>query len=189
MLFCSLTPVPSFFIIQQVIRVRIAMPFPFHDRECIQHAIAIDSIDQDDSCIVITVKNLNEGKHVTGLEIPPPDKHVRRVDFDAGIIIRPCPADHPALQKSKNKYDGERLLLIQVTQRMDAHVGGVPMSMVNFFTRTVLGRMWGSLLQVAEDVRDGKRPAHRDKIVEHRELYDWVEARVQVMLEKIHHHE
>ena len=38
------------------------------------------------------------------LDIPPPEKRVRRVDFDAGIVIRPCPADHPALKKSKNKY-------------------------------------------------------------------------------------
>ena len=173
----------------QVIRVRIAMPFPFDDRECIQHAIAVDSIDQQDGCIVITVKSLDEGKHLTGLEIAPPVKRVRRVDFDAGIIIRHCPASHPALKKSKNKYDGEKLLLVQVTQMMDAHVAGVPMSMINFFTRTVLGRMWGSLLQVAEDVRDGKRPAHQDQIDEHRELYEWVEQRVAVMLEKVHHGE
>lgn len=172
----------------QVIRVRIAMPFPFDNRECIQHAIAIDSIDEEDGCIVVTVKSLDEGKHLNGLDIPPPDRGVRRVDFEAGIVIRPCPADHPALLHSKNKYDGEKLLLVQVTQMMDAHVAGVPMSMINFFTRTVLGRMWGSLLQVAEDVRDGKRPAFAEKIAEHRELYDWVEGRVQVLLDKIHHH-
>lgn len=171
----------------QVIRVRIAMPFPFYDRECIQHAVAIDSIEQQDGCIVITVKSLDEGKHLNGLDIPPPESHVRRVDFEAGIVIRPCPVDHPALQKSKNRYDGEKLLLVQVTQTMDAHVAGVPMSLINFFTRTVLGSMWGSLLQVAEDVRDGKRPAFEAKLEEHRELYDWVSGRVQVMLNKIHH--
>lgn len=177
----------------QVIRVEIAMPIPFYNRECIQHAVAIDAIEDDDDdqegCIIIVVKNLDEGPHMHGLEIPPPARRIRRVDFDAGIVIRPCPPDHAALQNSKNKYDddGEKLLLIQVEQMMDAHVAGVPMAMINFFTRTVLGRMWGALLQVAQDVRDGKRPAHKEKIAEHRELYDWVEKRVEVMLNKIHH--
>lgn len=177
----------------QVVRVRIAMPFPFDDRECIQHAVAIDSIeggatqDGEDGCIVIAVKSVDEGECVNGLEIPAPDRHVRRVDFEAGIVVRPCPSDHPALQKSHNTYEGEKLLLVQVTQRMDAHVAGVPMSMINFFTRVVLGRMWGSLLQVAEDVRDGKRPAFAAALEEHQELYSWVSGRVDVMLNKIHH--
>lgn len=167
----------------QVIRVQIAMPFPFYNRECIQHAVAIDSIDEEEgSCIAIVIKSLDEGKHFN-LEIPPPESHMRRVDFQAGIVIRPCPPDHPALRHSKNKYDGEKLLLIQVTQMMDAHVTGVPMSLINFFTRTVLGSMWGSLLKVAEDVRDGKRPALKEKITEHRELYEWVEGRVSVLID------
>ena len=176
----------------QVVRVRIAMPFPFHDRECVQHAVAIDSIettqedDDDDGCIVIAVQSYDGGENVNGFEIPLPERRVRRVFLEAGIVIRPCPADHPALKKSRNQYDGEKLLLVQVIQQMDAHVAGVPMSMINFFTRTVLGTMWGSLLQVAEDVREGKRPAFTAALEEHRELYDWVGSRVQVMLDQIH---
>lgn len=172
----------------QVIRVKLAMPIPFYDRECIQHAIAIDAIensDDEDSCILIVVKSLDEGTAADGLVIPAADKRVRRVDFDAGILIRPCPAHHPALAQSKNQYDGQELLLVQVTQTMDAHVAGVPMALINFFTRTVLSSMWGSLLQVAEDVRDGQRPQHQVLIKEHQELYDWVAARVQVMLAQI----
>jgi hypothetical protein len=180
----------------QVIRVRLAMPLPFYDRECIQHAIAIDDIeneaggadDADDdacSCILIVVKSLDEGMAADGLVIPAAAKRVRRVDFDAGIVIRPCPGDHPVLAKSKNHYDGQELLLVQVTQTMDAHVSGVPMALINFFTRTVLSSMWGSLLQVAEDVRDGQRPQHQELMKEHKELYDWVAARVHVMLEQI----
>jgi hypothetical protein len=45
--------------------------------------------------------------------------------------------------------------------------------------------MWGSLLQVAEDVRGGKRPELKERITKNRILYDWVETRVGVMLEKI----
>lgn len=171
----------------QVIRVEIAFPMPFDRRECIQHAVAVDAIDEEEGCIIIIVKSLDEGVQLNGLEIPPPTPGIRRVDFDASIIIRPCPADHPALENSKIKYEGEKLLLVQVEQKMDAHVAGVPMNMVNFFTRTVLGRMWGALLQVAEDVRDGKREAHKEKIEENRVLYDWVESRVEEMLSKIQH--
>ncbi len=65
----------------------------------------------------------------------------------------------------------------------------VPTSLINFFTRTVIGTMWGSLLQVAEDVRDGKRPQHAEAIQAKKELYDWVNSRVQVMFHKMEQRE
>ena len=111
-------------------------------------------------------------------------------------MIRSCPADHPLLEKSKAGYpEGQRLILLSVAQKVDAHIAGVPLRMINFFNRTVLGRMWGNLLAVAEGVRDGgnantseeeeedndKYRQHREAIQKKQELYGWVEKRVQEM--------
>jgi hypothetical protein len=59
------------------------------------------------------------------------------------------------------------------------------MSIINFFTRTVLGRMWHTLVEVASEVRDGKRPDHRAAISSNPELYDWVSGRVGTMLRNV----
>jgi hypothetical protein len=70
--------------------------------------------------------------------------------------------------------------------KANPHVKAVPLSIQNFVTRTVIGRFWSSLLQVAEDVRDSdKRQLHKEAIAAKRELYDWIDQRVQVMLEKM----
>jgi hypothetical protein len=166
----------------QVIRVGIDMPFPFRNRECVQHAVAIDSIGEDQT-IVVKVDSLDEGTYDGGLEIGPAPKGTTRVDFHAGILFRSYPDNHPLMEKSKHDYPaGERLILLSVSQSMDAHVAGVPMSIINFFTRTVLGGMWGSLMKVAEEVRDGQRPLHQQAIQDKQELYGWLKDRVEVML-------
>jgi hypothetical protein len=170
----------------QVVQVVIQMPFPFCDRECIQHAFAVDSIDQDNA-IVIKIKNLDTGKHFEdAVDIPEADKGVKRIDFEAGMLIRACPPDHHLLENSKGEYPaGEKLLLLTLVQQVDAHVSGIPLSLVNFFTRTVLGQFWGSLLQVAEGVRDGKRPLHKKAIEGKTELYGWIDDRIKIMFDKI----
>jgi Ethanolamine utilization protein EutJ (predicted chaperonin) len=67
----------------------------------------------------------------------------------------------------------------------DAHLQGLPMVLINFVTRIVIGRFWVSLLQVAEDVRDGQRPQFIEAVAGNRELYDWAENRIDVMIEKV----
>jgi hypothetical protein len=67
---------------------------------------------------------------------------------------------------------------------VDAHVAGVPTSLINFVTRTVIGHMWAMLLQVTREVRDGKRPRHAAVIAAKPDFYRWVDQRVQVMLEQ-----
>jgi hypothetical protein len=76
-------------------------------------------------------------------------------------------------------------LLLSLVQQVDAHVAGVPLKLINFFTRTVFGQQWGALLQIAEDVKAGKRMEHQAAIDAKQELYGWVEGRVQVMIESI----
>jgi hypothetical protein len=171
----------------QLIAVRIDMPFPFKSRECIMHAFSVDDIE-DSRSVIIKVKSVDVDPGVDlddsycGSKVSPqPDKGVVRVDFDAGFLIRKCPAGHSLLRKAKHQYTNP--LLISVSQSMDAHVGLVPMQMINFFTKSVVGRMWQSLLTVAQEIRDGKRPEHARAIQEKHELYGWVSHRVGVLLQ------
>jgi hypothetical protein len=57
--------------------------------------------------------------------------------------------------------------------------------LINFVTRTVIGQIWGVLLQVAEDVRDGKQPQHARAIDCKPELYCYIQERVKVMFQKL----
>ena len=158
------------------------MAWPFQTRETIQHAVAVDVIDEEGAIAVQVLTETPDDDPV----IPEPLPGVGRIDFECTILIRGCPADHPCLAKSKERYpEDEELIMISLKQRVDAHVSGVPKALINFVTRTVVGRMWTALLQVAEDVRDGKRPEHKKAIDENRELYDWVDGRISVMMEKV----
>merc|ERR1719221_842869 len=100
-------------------------------------------------------------------------------------MIRACPSDHPCVVRSKNHHEeGEPpLVLMSMRLEVDPHFRVVPQSFQNFITRTVLGTLFLSLLHVAEDVRDGKRPMHKAVIDEKRELYDWIEQRVGVLID------
>jgi hypothetical protein len=169
----------------QIIGVKIDMPYPFLNRECIQHAYAVDSIDDEkDRAIVIKIDSLESGLHMDSVQVDATEDGWQRVDFDGAFWIGPCAKDHPTLVSSKNKYD-EDLILVKASLEIDAHIGGVPQRLINFFHRNVLGSLWGALLQVAEDIRDGKRAAHKEAIESNPELYDWVEKRVDALLHGI----
>jgi hypothetical protein len=38
---------------------------------------------------------------------------------------------------------------------------GVPLLIINFITRKAIGKQWGTLLQIAEDVKNGNRIDHQ----------------------------
>jgi hypothetical protein len=141
----------------------------------------------DDGTEIIAESVSRYGKldHGATVVVPETASHVRRVDIDMGIIFQPCPVNHFLLSKSKTVYPpGEHLILLRLEQTIDAHIGGVPISVINFITRTVIGSIWGALLHVAEDVRAKKRPAHLNAITSQPELYRWIQRRVHVMLEQ-----
>jgi len=167
---------------QRVVQMKMDMPSFINNRECFIHCIAVDSIEEDNT-IVIVVNTLDTGEHFE-LEIPPVSKGYTRVDYKSGLLIRACPPDYPALKKSKHKYPaGEKLFLVSLKEMIDANVHGVPMSLVNLFTRKVLSAQWVSVLKVAEEIRDGKRTEHQMAIQERKELYEWISERTGVMLE------
>ena len=166
-----------------VFQVTVDMPFPITDRQVVAETLACDAIDEL-GLIVMSGKSLEVGAE-DGL-VHPPDPGIKRIDFDVGWVIRKCPADHPCLKKSKHKYpEGEHLLLVGVTMAVDAHVSYVPQAFINFSTRTALSGQWGALLQVATDVKEGKRPDHDKVIQEKKELYGWVNQRIDAMFAKL----
>lgn len=167
----------------QVIDCKIDMPPMFSSRECISHVAAIDSVQEHNSIIVV-IDSLDTGKHFD-IDIPPVEKGYTRIDFRAGILFRPCPANHPVLRKSKHLYPpNEKLVLVSFTEEIDAHVRGVPQKLINFFTRTFVAAKWTSLLKVTQEIRDGKLAEHMAAIQQKQELYSWVSQRVQDMFKE-----
>jgi hypothetical protein len=167
----------------QVTQVTVDMPFPVADREVVYEAWAIDAIDELN---LISMKGVSLEVGAEDGIVQPPEPGVKRITFDVGWVIRKCPEDHPCLTKSKHKYpEGEHLLLLSLTQFVDAHVKYVPQALINFSTRTALNGMWASLLQVAEEVRDVKRPDHDKAIAGKKELYGWVNERIEYLFSKL----
>jgi hypothetical protein len=166
------------------------LPWPMAKRECLIDVVAMDDIDASGAIVV---------KMETGdsddADAPPVEKGAVRIDFEGGILFRKCPKDHASFQHSKKEananeegddHQHDDMILVCMTIFVDPKMKYVPSSMINFVTRTVLGRMWLEMLHVAEDVRDGKRQAHADAITEKKEfLYDWVEHRAQIMLSRM----
>jgi len=168
----------------QVSHVLFATPFPFANREMYQYAFAVDEIDES-AAIIVKIRSLDPGTY-DGATVPEPAGKLVRVDYDSGILIRSCPEDHPTLQHSKGNYPpNEKLLLLSATSTFDAHIHVVPVRLINYVTRIMIGYVWGNLLKTSEEVRDGKRPAHTEAIQRNPELYGWVEERIQVMLAKL----
>ena len=166
----------------QIIRVTASVAWPFKMRECTQHAVAVDVIEEQ-GAIAIQVESETPEDNPDIPESPP---DIVRIDLSCSMLIRGCPPDHHLLSKSRHKYpEDEELILISIKTFVDPHITGVPVSVINWFSRTVFGRMWSSLLGVAEGVREGKRSKHKEAIEQKPELYEWIEQRVAVMLAKV----
>jgi hypothetical protein len=57
--------------------------------------------------------------------------------------------------------------------------------LLTLLQRNAIRKQWGTLLQIAENVKNGKRIDHQNAIEEKRELYGWVEGRARVMIDNI----
>lgn len=79
----------------------------------------------------------------------------------------------------------EEIFHIGMRMTVNAKITGVPITLINFATRTVIGTMWAQLLQVAESVRNGTMASHGKAIEEKAELYDWIKGRMDVMVAKV----
>jgi hypothetical protein len=70
---------------------------------------------------------------------------------------------------------------------VDPKISVIPISVINFVTRTVIGTIWGQLLHVAKQVQNGERIHHIQSIQSQPELYQFIEHRVQSMLQLASH--
>jgi hypothetical protein len=167
----------------QIIQVQCDVPWPMSQREVLIDALALDDIDEQ-GFIAVKMRTLAEDSQdlPAGFSIPTLEKNMERIDLDGAILFRSCPRDHPNFTSMQEKTD-EELILVQLTVFFDAHMPLAPQAMINFITRTVMGHIWAMLLHVAEDVRDGKRPEHKEAIDANADFYKWVDERILVMLD------
>jgi hypothetical protein len=162
----------------QVISAVTDLPWPWKPRQCNIEVTACDDLDAQ-NMIVVTMDSLDNDPDI------PTTPGVVQIEYKGGIVFRPCPMDHPAWHKSK-RTDRSNKVLVSLTMMVDPKVSFIPVSIVNFVTRTVLGTMWKSMLKVAEQVRDGSRPEHAKAIQQKRELlYDYLEMRVEKMMSSL----
>eukprot|EP00527_Entomoneis_sp_CCMP2396_P005890 CAMPEP_0198155470 /NCGR_PEP_ID=MMETSP1443-20131203/69153_1 /TAXON_ID=186043 /ORGANISM="Entomoneis sp., Strain CCMP2396" /LENGTH=180 /DNA_ID=CAMNT_0043822221 /DNA_START=729 /DNA_END=1271 /DNA_ORIENTATION=+ len=146
-------------------------------RDIVLRATACDDI-KEDNAILIRMKSL--AGPADDPVVPEPSSSVVRADFEGAILIRPCP-EHKRPANNKGNH-----LLVSLKLYVDPHLDSIPVSLINFVTRTVIGTMWSMLLQVAEGVRDGKRPQHQEAIEQKPALYEWIQERIQVLLGQLH---
>ncbi|KAL9181549.1 hypothetical protein ACHAXT_010354 [Thalassiosira profunda] len=190
----------------QVVNVETEVPWPLAARQVIIKAVACDNIDsypedgpstdcmgKDGGRIIIRIQSLDcRDSSDEGLDIPIVEKGIVRMKVGGGFVIEKCPPDHPMLEYAK-QYDvgastakpisSEDLVLVTFSFCVDPQLRVIPKSFINFFLRTAMGQMWEMFLNVAEDVKEGRRPEHSAAIAKKREvLYDWVEERTRVML-------
>lgn len=163
----------------QTIRIMANVPWPYSKREVIMKATAVDEIDERGFVAIRMTSDVPVGGMV-----PPPNPSVaERIDFEGAMLLSPCPRNHELLLKSKQVYR-EPVILVSFKMFADPRMTGIPTSIINFVTRTVIGTIWAMFLSVAQDVRDGKRPQHKQAIAEKKDFYDWMAVRISLLLEK-----
>lgn len=184
--------------VSQILLVTMDLPWPMSAREVVLSAAAFDAIEEDGH-IGIQLKTIDADQDPV---VPEVDGSTVRVDVDGGFLFQACPQDHPAMQEYKNIHnehskkisnhdenednDDDQYILVTFSAVMDPHMKLLPQSFLNFLVKTALGTAWKMLLNIAQDVKDGKRPDHASAIERKRqEVYDYVQERVQVMLSLI----
>ena len=167
--------------VSQILIVVMDLPWPISSREVVLSASAFDDIEAHGH-IGIKLKNIETKDDDV---VPEPDPKCVRVDVDGGFLFETCPKDHPTIKFIEND-SGEEMILVSFSAVMNPNMKGLPQSLLNFLVKTALGTMWKMLLQIAQDVKDGKRPDHASAIERKKEeLYDYINGRVDVMLSVI----
>jgi hypothetical protein len=183
----------------QIVNIETEVPWPLAMRQVIIKAVAIDDLDRqddnDDSSgrIIIRLQSLDTYTNDSeGYKVPPTIKGAVRVKVKGGFIIEKVATDHPLVNHSLQYYKKARkdapsredLVSVTLNFCVDPQLSSVPKPFIDFFVRQAIGRMWNMFLDVAEGVKSGKQKSHCVAISQKRDLYDWVEERTRVMLEK-----
>ena len=194
----------------QIIIVETDVQWPLGSRQLLLRAVACDDIDihsesiddanNDEKLsgsseqlrngdrkgggkILVRIQSLDDEidrEELDGLEIPPTKKGYVRMEVQGGFVFEKCPADHSMRQSTFG--DDNDQVLVTFSVAVDPKLR-IPQSLMNFFVRLAIGHLWEMFLRVAEDVKEGKHPAHSKAIATKREsVYEWVEERARVML-------
>jgi hypothetical protein len=163
----------------QIVFVIMDLPWPMAPREMALHAAAFDNIDEKGQ-IGIKLKTISSEDDEVVPELDPKNA---RVDLDGGFLFEKCPKDHPCMEFMEKDSDGEEMMLVTFSTVINPNLKYLPQSFLNFLVKSALGTAWKMMLQVAKDVKDGKRPDHKSAIEKKREeLYDYINTRLDVML-------
>lgn len=154
----------------QILQVACNVPWPFAAREIVMQVTGIDDIDES-GFIAVLLESLEVG----GI-VPPPEQNIQRIDFEGSFLFRNTPLE--ANDTSKES------VMVSFKMFVDAKMNNVPSSLINFVTRTVIGQIWSTLLNVAEQVRDGALPEHRLAIESKQDFYLWMGNRIETMLQR-----
>ena len=167
---------------EQVVQLTVDLPFPMNKREIVFWGFAEEDCDHDQT-VGARLRTIDESFRTGDIVPPPVESGIVRMEFACDFMFQPCPEDHPALQHSKAKYpEGERKILLTVQMFCDPKVGFVPQPFLNFVTRNAIGSVWRMILDVSQQVKEGKRPAHTQVIAAKRdEIYDWMEERSRLI--------
>eukprot|EP00956_Cyclotella_meneghiniana_P006477 scaffold8496_cov66-Cyclotella_meneghiniana.AAC.19 len=172
----------------QILLVETEVQWPLGSRQLLLKAVACDDIGSEldlssGGKILIRLESLcdqADKDELDGIDVPPTKKGYVRMEVQGGFVFEKCPLlDHPMKNSAGGQDD---LVLVTFSFSVNPKLR-IPQSLINFFVRTAIGHVWGMFLRVAEDVKEGKRPAHSEAIEKKREvLYDWVESRTRVMI-------
>ena len=167
----------------QLLLVTVECPWPFSTREVVLDALAFDDIDESGVVAVL----LNSCDCDDDERVPPIDHkygQCTRVDFHGGFLFRAIPSEGEAWKNAREKHEDE--MIVSFIFNIDPKISYVPVSIIQFVTRTVIGTLWGMFMKIASKVKNGEMKDHAEAIQSKRlVLYDWVDERVQSMFARI----
>ena len=164
----------------QLVVITCDCPWPLETRQVVLDAVAFDDMATNgDIGVLLRTKDCENDPRVPP---KPTEEETTRIDVDGAFLFRRVP-DGWANVEGEDACDGEPDdILTTFGFVVDPKLEYIPTWLLNFIVRTVIGTLWAAFIRVAEEVRDGKRPKHAERIERKRaELYDWVDERAARM--------
>lgn len=189
----SLTKLNQFGRVGQELNIVMNVPWPLKQRAVRRLKVWVfDDIDYQ-NVIGIKIQNSPHNNDDGGSTSNNNTSGESAVDMavDGGFLIQPCPKNHPiyiastsaSFKKKKHSINlQEEQILVTFSASVDPQINVIPPSVFNFFTKVAFRQCWKMLLQIAVDVQSDKRLDHKKAIDEKKELYSWIERRLQTLL-------
>lgn len=166
----------------QLVVITCDAPWPMETRQVVLDAIAFDDMHTNgDIGVLLRTRDCHEDTRVPP---KPTDEEMTRIDVDGAFLFRRVPRDWGSVSGEEPCDVSREDILTTFGFTVDPKLDFIPTWLLNFIVRTVIGALWGAFIRVAEEVRDGLRPAHAEAIAKKRaELYNWVEERAKCMFD------